>query len=359
MGTKRMIIKMQSATSNVNVAKVFQMAEKMGGKARFIPYYNGCLVMVEGITKTDTVFSGLPGVAEIGITESDFPLSSIELTGGKRSVFEIVPGLSIGGEERIIMAGPCAVESREQILEAAHAVKNAGAHILRGGAFKPRTNPYSFQGLGTEGVALLREAGKAAGLPVVTEVMSPEIVEWLEPHVDIFQVGARNMQNFPLLKALGKTSKPVMLKRGSMATVDEWLQAAEYILSGGNFRVILCERGIRTFEKRTRNTLDLNIVPLVRSLSHLPVIVDPSHGTGIRDLVAPMGMAAIAAGADGLIMEVHPDPGKALSDGMQSLTPLDFMHFMKALSRLVPALSPEKREEQPSRAATAEMAEIH
>lgn len=359
MGTKRTIVKMQSATSNVNVAKVFQMAEKMGGKARFIPYYNGCLVMVDGIAETDRIFAGLPGVAETSVTDSDFPLSSIELTGGKRSVFEIVPGLSIGGEKRMIMAGPCAVESRDQILEAAHAVKNAGANILRGGAFKPRTNPYSFQGLGTEGVALLREAGKAAGLPVVTEIMSPELVEWLEPHVDIFQVGARNMQNFPLLKALGKTNKPVMLKRGSMATVDEWLQAAEYILSGGNFRVILCERGIRTFEKRTRNTLDLNIVPLVRTLSHLPIIVDPSHGTGIRELVAPMGMAAIAAGADGLIMEVHPDPAKALSDGMQSLSPLEFLHFMNSLSRLVPALAPEKQEMDPAAKLQAKVAEIH
>ncbi len=346
MGTNRVIIRMQSATSNVNVARVFQKVEKMGGSARFIPYYSGCLVMVEGISRQEVAFESLPGVAETMSTDSSFPLSSIDLTGGKRSAFELAPGLVIGGSEKVIMAGPCAVESKEQIFDSAHAVKKAGAHVLRGGAFKPRTNPYSFQGLGAEGIALLREAGDSAGIPVVSEVMSPDLVEWLEPHVDIFQVGARNMQNFPLLKALGKTSKPVLLKRGAMATVDEWLQAAEYILSGGNFRVVLCERGIRTFENRTRNTLDLNIVPLVRSLSHLPIIVDPSHGTGIRHLVAPMGMAAVAAGADGLIMEVHPDPEKALSDGMQSLSPLDFTQFMKHLSRLVPALATEEEDER-------------
>ena len=254
--------------------------------------------------------------------------------------------MKIGAGNRIVMAGPCAVENRQQLMDAAVAVKKAGAAVLRGGAFKPRSNPYSFQGLGSEGIALLREARDLTGLPIVTEVMSAEAVEWLEPHIDIFQVGARNMQNFPLLKTLGKTDKPVLLKRGSMATVDEWLQAAEYILFGGNFKVILCERGIRTFETRTRNTLDLNIVPLVKSLSHLPVIVDPSHGTGVRSLVAPMSMAAIAAGADGLIIEVHPRPGEALCDGSQSLPCEEFAVLMERLSRLVSVLPDSEREEE-------------
>jgi 3-deoxy-7-phosphoheptulonate synthase len=344
MGNKRTIIRMQDSTSNVNVARLFQKVEREGCKARFIPYYDGCLVMVEGQIKSDLALQGLPGVMDIVTTDSSFPLASLDLTGGRSSTVDIAPGVSIGGGNRVVMAGPCAVENRKQIKDAAHAVIKAGATVLRGGAFKPRSNPYSFQGLGIEGITLLKEAKEETGLPIVTEVMSAEAIEWLEPHVDIFQVGARNMQNFPLLKALGKVDKPVLLKRGASATVDEWLQAAEYILFGGNFRVILCERGIRTFEPRTRNTLDLNIVPLVKTLSHLPIVVDPSHGTGIRDLVAPMSMAALAAGADGLIIEVHPRSQEALCDGAQSLSCADFSSLMGQIERLLPALPSQEEE---------------
>ena len=346
MGNKRTIIRMQNSTSNVNVANVFQKVEKEGCKARFIPYYDGCLVMVEGTMKRELALQGFPGVMEVITTDSPFPLASRELTGGKSSIVKIAPGVTIGGGNRIIMAGPCAVENRRQIRDAALAVKKAGASVLRGGAFKPRSNPYSFQGLGSEGIALLREAKEETGLPIVTEVMSIEAIEWLEPHIDIFQVGARNMQNFPLLKALGKVDKPVLLKRGAMSTVDEWLQAAEYILCGGNFNVILCERGIRSFETRTRNTLDLNIVPLVKSLSHLPVIVDPSHGTGIRSLVTPMSMASLAAGADGLIIEVHPRSEEALCDGDQSLSCGEFSQLMDMIARLIPALPVQEESEK-------------
>ncbi|MDQ2715521.1 MAG: 3-deoxy-7-phosphoheptulonate synthase [Chloroflexota bacterium] len=223
----------------------------------------------------------------------------------------------------VIMAGPCAVESREQLLTTAHAVKAAGASVLRGGAFKPRTSPYQFQGLGIEGLHLLAEAREATGLPVVTEVMEPEMVETVARYADVLQIGSRNMQNFPLLAAAGRHSacRPVLLKRGLSATIDEWLLAAEYIIAAGNPRVILCERGIRSFDTQTRNILDLSCVPLLRELTHLPVIVDPSHATGRRELVPAMSRASIAAGAAGLILEVHPDPNSALCDGRQSITP--------------------------------------
>ena len=235
-----------------------------------------------------------------------------------------VEGVKIGGSNIVIMAGPCAVESREQLFESAMAVKKAGAQFLRGGAFKPRTSPYSFQGLEEEGLKMLKEAKELIGLKIVTEVMDVHSVELVAQYADVLQIGARNMQNFPLLKAVGRINKPVLLKRGLAATLEEWLSAAEYILSEGNKDVILCERGIRTFETYTRNTLDLSAVPAIKKLSHLPIVVDPSHGTGKWHLVAPMAKAAIAAGADGLIIEVHPDPKNALSDGAQSLTPENF-----------------------------------
>ncbi|KUJ90552.1 MAG: phospho-2-dehydro-3-deoxyheptonate aldolase [Thermoanaerobacter thermocopriae] len=235
-----------------------------------------------------------------------------------------VEGVKIGGSNIVIMAGPCAVESREQLFESAMAVKKAGAQFLRGGAFKPRTSPYSFQGLEEEGLKMLQEAKQLTGLKIVTEVMDVHSVELVAQYADVLQIGARNMQNFSLLKAVGKINKPVLLKRGLAATLGEWLSAAEYILNEGNKDVILCERGIRTFETYTRNTLDLSAVPAIKKLSHLPIVVDPSHGTGKWDLVAPMAKAAIAAGADGLIIEVHPDPKNALSDGAQSLTPENF-----------------------------------
>lgn len=244
----------------------------------------------------------------------------------------------IGGDEAVIMAGPCSVENREQLLETARAVKEAGAHILRGGAFKPRSSPYSFQGLGEEGLKILAEAREATGMPVISEVMDPENLPLVAEYVDILQIGARNMQNFHLLKAVGRLQKPVMLKRGLSATIEEWLMSAEYILNEGNPHVILCERGIRTFETHTRNTLDLSAVPVVKHLSHLPIIVDPSHGVGKRRYVAPMSKAGIVAGADGLMIEVHPHPEKALSDGPQSLTLPEFDDLMSDIGRLQNAL---------------------
>ncbi|MEJ5239665.1 MAG: 3-deoxy-7-phosphoheptulonate synthase [Anaerolineales bacterium] len=255
----------------------------------------------------------------------------------ENSVFRI-NGIHIGGEQIVIMAGPCSVESRQQLFETAAAVKEAGAHVLRGGAFKPRTSPYSFQGLGLKGLELLREAREEFHLPVVTEVLAPQDVTLVAQYADILQIGARNMQNFALLRAVGETQKPVLLKRGLMATIEEWLMAAEYILAQGNPRVILCERGIRTFETATRNTFDINAIPLVKQLSHLPVIADPSHGTGRWELVTPVARAAIAAGADGLIIEVHPHPEQALSDGAQSLRPERFATLVQETRRLAEAL---------------------
>jgi len=249
-----------------------------------------------------------------------------------------VNGVSIGGKQLIVMAGPCAVENFEQIMEAARAIKEAGGRVLRGGAYKPRTSPYSFQGLGEEGLRLLAQARDETGLPVVTEVIEPQLVPLVTTYADILQVGARNMQNYALLHAVGEAQRPVLLKRGMMSTVEELLMAAEYILSHGNERVILCERGIRTFEPYTRNTLDISAVPLLKQLSHLPVIVDPSHGTGKWELVEPVSRAAVAAGADGLIIEVHPHPEEALSDGGQSLKPARFAALMEGLRPVVEAV---------------------
>lgn len=240
-------------------------------------------------------------------------------------------GLELGGDRIIVMAGPCAIESEEQIYEIARSVAQAGATILRGGVFKPRTSPYVFQGLGLDGLYLMRQAADEFKLPIVTEVLEPSQIELMYQYIDIFQVGARNMQNFPLLRALSTTDKPVLLKRGMAATIEELLMAAEYIMSGGNYKVILCERGIRTFEPFTRNTLDISAIPMVKKLSHLPIIADPSHGTGKREFVTPMARAAVAAGADGLIIEVHHQPEKALSDGPQSLLPDQFQRLMEEL----------------------------
>ncbi len=249
-----------------------------------------------------------------------------------------INGLSIGGQALVIMAGPCAVESREQLLETAHAVKEAGAQVLRGGAYKPRTSPYSFQGMAEQGLRLLAEAREQTGLPVVTEVIDPNLVPLVSAYADILQIGARNMQNYALLHAAGEAQRPVLLKRGMMSTIEEMLMAAEYILSHGNHRVILCERGIRTFETYTRNTMDINAVPLLKQLSHLPVVADPSHATGKWELVAPVARAAVAAGADGLIIEVHPRPEEAVSDGAQSLKPARFAELMRSLRPVAEAV---------------------
>jgi 3-deoxy-7-phosphoheptulonate synthase len=237
------------------------------------------------------------------------------------------------------MAGPCSVESREQLMETAAAVKSAGAHILRGGAFKPRTSPYAFQGLGLKGLELLREARDEFHLPIITEVMSPQDVTLVAQYADILQIGARNMQNYALLHAVGETQKPVLLKRGLMSTIEELLMAAEYILSHGNTRVMLCERGIRTFETTTRNTFDVNAIPVLKGLTHLPVIADPSHGTGKWELVTPIARAAIAAGADGVIVEVHRDPAHAMSDGAQSLKPANFVTLVEQVRRVAQAVN--------------------
>jgi len=244
----------------------------------------------------------------------------------------------VGGDKVVVMAGPCAVESREQLIETAWAVKNAGASMLRGGAYKPRSSPYSFQGLGEEALKIMAEARDLTGLPIVTEVMDPQMIPLLSDYADLLQVGARNMQNFALLAALGKNNRPVLLKRGMMSSIEELLMAAEYILANGNDQVILCERGIRTFETYTRNTLDINAVPLVKQLSHLPMIVDPSHATGKWELVEPTSRAAVAAGADGLIVEVHPRPEEALSDGAQSLKPERFAQLMRNIQPIATAL---------------------
>ncbi len=249
-----------------------------------------------------------------------------------------VNGIPVGGNEVVIMAGPCAVESAEQMEQTAKRVRAGGASILRGGAFKPRTSPYSFQGMGHEGLQLLAAARERTGMPVVSEVMDTRQVELVSEYVDLLQVGSRNMQNFPLLKEVGLASKPVLLKRGMMATIDEYLHAAEYILSQGNTRIILCERGIRTFETSTRYTLDLNAIPLLKQKTHLPVIVDPSHGTGLRSLVPTMSKASVAAGADGLLLEVHYSPSDALCDGSQSLFPEDFGMLVADLKKVAAAI---------------------
>lgn len=245
-----------------------------------------------------------------------------------------VCGTRIGGDKLAVIAGPCSVESEEQIISIAEDVKKSGATLLRGGAFKPRTSPYSFQGMEFEGLQLLKEAKAATGLPIVTEIMSPKHVERFDADVDLIQVGARNMQNFDLLKELGHTKKPILLKRGLSSTIEEWLMSAEYIMAGGNENVILCERGIRTFETYTRNTLDISAIPAIKKLSHLPVVVDPSHATGMNWMVTPLAVAAVAAGADGIMVEVHNDPKNAKCDGAQSITPAEFDAVMKQLSSI-------------------------
>ncbi len=281
----------------------------------------------------------LPGVAQVIPISKPYKLASRELKR-EDTVFSVGP-VKIGGPRVCVIAGPCAVESREQIMESAAAVQKAGAVMLRGGAFKPRTSPYSFQGLGEEGLRYLKEAGEKTGLPVVTEIVSPGDADMMKDYIDVFQIGARNMQNFELLKKVGSLDMPVILKRGLSATIEEWLMAAEYLLSAGTEKVILCERGIRTFENMTRNTLDLSAIPVVQKLSHLPVIVDPSHGTGLRDKVLPMALAGVAAGANGLIIEVHPNPEKASSDGPQSLYPEQFEKLMCDIEALSPVLGKE------------------
>ncbi len=266
------------------------------------------------------------------------PALKLAVRGVRSDTIVTVDDVDIGGNKVVVIAGPCTVEGKEQLLETAHSVKKSGASMLRGGAFKPRTLPYSFQGLGEEGLKLLVKAREETGLPIVTEVMSPQDVKLIAKYADVLQIGARNMQNFPLLKEVGKTDKPVLLKRGLSAIIDEWMGSAEYILHEGNENVILCERGIRSFNKLTRFTLDIAAIPIIKKISHLPIIVDPSHAMGRRDLVIPMAKAAIAAGADGLIVEVHPEPEKALCDGPQQLRLNGFTRLMEEIDPIANAI---------------------
>ncbi len=277
-------------------------------------------------------FEILDGVETVKRISQPFKLGSRQVHP-ENSVFPI-DGFHVGGDDIVIIAGPCAVESKSQILETAHAVREAGANALRGGVFKPRTSPYAFQGLGEEGLEYLAEAREQTGMPIVVEIMSQVQLDLMLKYVDVFQVGARNMQNFNLLRMLGETRKSVLLKRGLSATIEELLMSAEYILAGGNKQVILCERGIRTFETSTRNTTDINAIPVLKNLTHLPVILDPSHATGHFDYVAPIARAGIAAGADGIIVEVHPDPAHAASDGKQSLKPEKFAEMVKQVKAI-------------------------
>jgi len=279
----------------------------------------------------------LPGVEKVHRISAPYKLVGRQFRQ-QDTIIKLPNGVEVGGKEVIVMAGPCSVESRQQIFQAAEQVSKRGAKVLRGGAFKPRSSPYTFQGLGLEALLLLREAADANGLLVISEVMEISQIELMMPYLDIFQVGARNMQNFNLLRELGKVRKPVLLKRGIAATIEEMLLSAEYIMSGGNYNIILCERGIRTFETYTRNTLDISAIPIVHKLSHLPITADPSHGTGLRDKVEPMACASVAAGADALLIEVHPDPDHALSDGAQSLFPEQFADLMQRLRMIAPAV---------------------
>jgi 3-deoxy-7-phosphoheptulonate synthase len=282
------------------------------------------------------IFEAFPGVLEVQRISKPYKLASRQFHE-QDSVFPL-DGFSVGGEGIAVIAGPCSVESRSQILEIAQAVREAGAHALRGGVFKPRTSPYSFQGLGEEGLEYMVEAREKTGMPIVVEVMAVSQIAMMEKYVDVFQLGARNMQNYNLLRAIGETRTPVLFKRGLSATIEEMLMASEYILSGGNNRVMLCERGIRTFETATRNTTDINAIPVLKKLTHLPVILDPSHSTGDAGFVASIARAGIAAGADGLIVEVHHDPANAISDGKQSLTPENFAKMVNQVKVIAEAV---------------------
>jgi 3-deoxy-7-phosphoheptulonate synthase len=333
-----MIIVMKQDATSAQIANVAARVQQLGcqvqiseGEERSVigVIGNGRPLDSEQIERMDGVERAMPILRPFKLSSRDFhPQDTVVLANG-------VP---VGGEQLTVMAGPCAIESREQLLETAHAVKEAGAHMLRGGAFKPRTSPYSFQGLGEEGLRLLAQAREETGLPIITEVMEPHTVPLVTIYADVLQIGARNMQNYALLHAVGEAQRPVLLKRGMMSTVEELLMAAEYILSHGNDRIILCERGIRTFERYTRNTVDINAVPTLKQLSHLPVVVDPSHGTGKWELVEPVSRAAVAAGADGLLIEVHAHPEEALSDGTQSLKPARFVALMQGLRPVAEAV---------------------
>ena len=333
-----MIVVMRSGVSAEQIGEVLRRIEEEGLRAHLSRGEERTIIGIIGDERpvNKQQLEALEGVERVMRVTQPFRLASRELKPEK-TVIEI-GDVTIGGDEVVVMAGPCSVESYDQIIEAAHAVKAAGARILRGGAFKPRTSPYSFQGLGEEGLKLLAEAREETGLLIITEVMSPEQVDLVASYTDILQMGARNMQNYALLHALGEVQKPVLLKRGISGSIKELLMCAEYILSHGNYRVMLCERGIRTYETATRNTFDLNAIPVLQQLSHLPVIADPSHGVGKWEYVGAVTRGAIAAGTDGILIEVHPDPANATSDGQQSLTPVNFARLMDECRRVAQAV---------------------
>lgn len=329
-----MIIVMKPQASQEELNRVIAKVTDLGLKVHLSEGKFRTIIGVIGDKKliAELPVEVMPGVEKVVSVTENFKLVS---RGFKpENTVVDVGGVLVGGPGLVVMAGPCAVESREQLMEAALAVKSCGAQFLRGGAFKPRTSPYAFQGLEEKGLVMLAETREATGLKIVTEVVDVQSVEMVSAYADVLQIGARNMQNFQLLKMAGKSGKPVLLKRGLAATINEWLNAAEYIMNEGNYNVIFCERGIRTFEDYTRNTLDLSAVAALKEISHLPVIVDPSHGTGRWKLVCPMARAAVAAGADGLMIEVHPNPSEALSDGSQSLTPENFAVLMNEVTAL-------------------------
>jgi 3-deoxy-7-phosphoheptulonate synthase len=333
-----MLVVMKAQAGPADIARVCERIQILGFKPHIIPGEQRTAIGITGNSGPidPEEFEHLAGVAEAIRVSKPYKLVSRETKRESSVVF--VNGVPVGGDEMALCGGPCAVESREQILASARAVKAAGGQLLRGGAYKPRTSPYSFQGLGEEGLRLLAEAREETGLGIVTEAVDTESIELVEDYADCIQIGARNMQNFSLLRRAGRAKKPVLLKRGMSSTLDEFLMAAEYLLSEGNYNVILWERGVRTFADHTRNTLDLSVVPAVKALSHLPIIVDPSHGTGKRDKVLPMALASIAAGAAGLIVEMHPSPERALSDGYQSLDPAEFAEMAeecRAISELL------------------------
>ncbi len=334
-----MIITMTMRANEEDLKKVIKFIEEKGFSYNSHKGENHRIIGVIGDTKGLSMeqFKAFPEVEKVMRVSHPFKMASRDFVPDSTVIK--VGNVEIGGDKLAVIAGPCAVEERELLLNIAKEINKAGADILRGGAFKPRTSPYSFQGLGEEGLKYLKEASEITNMPFITEVMTPGDVDLLYKYADIFQIGARNAQNFSLLREVGKTDKPVMLKRGMMSNIEEWLMSAEYILSEGNSRVILCERGIRTFEKYTRNTLDLSSIPLIKRLSHLPIIVDPSHGTGHWRLVEPMAKAAVAAGADGIMVEVHPDPERAWSDGQQSLNFKKFNRLMDNLKPVAKAVS--------------------
>ena len=332
-----MVVVMEERATEEQIERVVARIVELGNDVHRSTGSSRTVLGVVGQTRPDPgIIAMLAGVHEVLRISEPYKLASRTFKPADTVV--TVGDVRIGGDEVVVMAGPCSAETEQQVHAVAAAVRRAGAKILRGGAFKPRSSPYSFQGLGEEGLRMLRDAAKAENMALVSEVMDVSQIGVVDRYCDIFQVGARNMQNYTLLKELGHARKPVLLKRGLMATIEEWLLSAEYVLSGTNTDVILCERGIRTFETATRNTLDISAVPVVKKLSHLPVIADPSHGAGRRDMVAPMARAAVAAGADGLIIEVHGDPDHALSDGAQSMFPAQFDRLMAELRIIAPAI---------------------